>query len=821
MTFTAPQNGECQKQKYMTKTKNVLIKVATIAISLLFLPLVTLATGAPFVLTHNAAGIFQTTAILNGELTNTGGANSVSVWFDYGRTTGYGQKTATQSLQNVGTFQADLSGLSACTVYHFRAVAQSGTVTVYGEDKTFTTQCTASQVDIKANNSDGPITVVYDQSVTISWTSSNADSCQASGAWSGTKPTSGSMQSGALTSNKTYTLTCTGSAGSVSDSVSVYVSSQPTLSVNLEAVPPSGQAPLNNVDLKATVSGAATGEIRYQFDCHNNGTWDRDITISSEPFSPYIAQNLCDYPDAGVYTAKVKVTRQGLIAEDTASITVSQYNTKPTVDAGPDRQVNAGETVTLLGSGSDPDGGAVTYRWTCNGGSLSNYYIAQPVFTAPQVVSDTFYTCTLTVTDNESQSNSDTATVYVQKNLSTPRVETNDVSNLQRNRATLNGYLQNVGGGSGSVRVWFQWGYSSNYGNTTPVEYMYSPGYFDYTLDNLDQNHSYYFRAVAQNDQGISYGRNIIFNTLGSSNGYPSANAGSDKQVDEGESVVLQGSGSDPDGDSITYFWSCNNGSLSNVNFSHPTYTAPQVSSNINYTCTLTVSDDEGLSNSDSVNILVIDKTGQGAALFVNKTVQDLSKADGINYENVSVAPSADLLFKIVIQSTGSDPVRNIYLKDTLPAGIVYQGNLMIDNVADYRDISAQAISIGDLASGASKTITFKARVNSETSFNYGATDLINTALVYNDKFSVTDTCKVQVVRKGVAGATTIVSTGIGDKMLNSLLLPLALALLIVWLFKSQILGLDRIAAKRKSEVEAFRAEKKLNRLIASFKGKM
>ena len=77
----------------------------------------------------------------------------------------------------------------------------------------------APTADIKANGSDGPVTINYNTSATISWTSSNANSCSVSpGGWSGT---SGSQSSGNLTSSQTYTVNCTGSAGNTSDSATV------------------------------------------------------------------------------------------------------------------------------------------------------------------------------------------------------------------------------------------------------------------------------------------------------------------------------------------------------------------------------------------------------------------------------------------------------------------------------------------------------------------------------------------------------------------------------------------------------------------------
>jgi len=62
-------------------------------------------------------------------------------------------------------------------------VGGSDTVTVA------TPNC-APTVDIKANNSDGPISIPYNTSATLSWTATGFNSCTASGGWSGSKPTS-------------------------------------------------------------------------------------------------------------------------------------------------------------------------------------------------------------------------------------------------------------------------------------------------------------------------------------------------------------------------------------------------------------------------------------------------------------------------------------------------------------------------------------------------------------------------------------------------------------------------------------------------------
>ena len=75
--------------------------------------------------------------------------------------------------------------------------------------------------DIKANGSDGPITVDVGTSVNISWTSTDADSCVVSPpGWTGV---SGSRSTDNLTHDVTYTLNCSGPGGKASDSVTINV----------------------------------------------------------------------------------------------------------------------------------------------------------------------------------------------------------------------------------------------------------------------------------------------------------------------------------------------------------------------------------------------------------------------------------------------------------------------------------------------------------------------------------------------------------------------------------------------------------------------
>lgn len=85
-------------------------------------------------------------------------------------------------------------------------------------------------VDIKANSSDGPITVPGSSSVNLTWTSTNAETCTASGSWLGEKPLSGTETTRSLnlilspTGERVFSLTCTGYGGTTTDSVTINLS---------------------------------------------------------------------------------------------------------------------------------------------------------------------------------------------------------------------------------------------------------------------------------------------------------------------------------------------------------------------------------------------------------------------------------------------------------------------------------------------------------------------------------------------------------------------------------------------------------------------
>lgn len=90
----------------------------------------------------------------------------------------------------------------------------------------------------------------------------------------------------------------------------------------------------------------------------------------------------------------------------------------------------------------------------------------------------------------------------------------------------------------------------------------------------------------------------------------PTADAGPDQVVDEGDTVNLSGSGTDPDGDTLSFAWAQVSGpsvTLANPNTQTPSFVAPQVSSQEVVVIRLTVDDGNGAQDTDDVSITVND----------------------------------------------------------------------------------------------------------------------------------------------------------------------------------------------------------------------
>ena len=287
---------------------------------------------------------------------------------------------------------------------------------------------------------------------------------------------------------------------------------------------------------------------------------------------------------------------------DEVIITVKPANEAPTANAGPDQTVNEGDLVTLDGSGSsDPDSDPLAYHWTAPDGITLNLDIPlNPTFTAPEVDADTDYTFSLVVNDGTTDSPADEVIITVKHVNKAP------VANAGDNQSVNEGDLVTLDGSSGSSDpdsdpLTYQW--TAPDGITLNLDIPSNP---TFTAPEVDADTDYTFSLVV-NDATIDSPAEEVVITVKHVNKAPVANAGDNQSVDEGDLVTLDGSGSsDPDSDPLTYQWTAPDGITLNLDIpSNPTFTAPNVDADTDYTFSLVVNDGTTDSPADEVIITV------------------------------------------------------------------------------------------------------------------------------------------------------------------------------------------------------------------------
>jgi hypothetical protein len=309
----------------------------------------------------------------------------------------------------------------------------------------------------------------------------------------------------------------------------------------------------------------------------------------------------------------------------------------PSVDAGPNQDIGESQSVVLSGSASDPQNDPMTYSWSCNGGSLSSSTILNPTYFAPSVSSDMTYSCTLTATDNNGNSGSDSVSIIVRNTDGSsggsgfsggggPTINVSLSANPATGLSPLNGVdlTANVStsGISNDRLIIYRFDCENNNSWELRVETT-KRSYTAQDLCNYYYDGTYTVKVdVESAGYTASNQINLVVGTLPGGGAYGiSVDAGSNKEIGENQSTILNGYAYSQYGYSLGYYWSCNGGSLSNSNTLSPTYYAPSVNYDTTYTCTLFVTDGRGYKNSDSANIIVRDTgsaTGTGLKVTTN-----------------------------------------------------------------------------------------------------------------------------------------------------------------------------------------------------------
>ena len=317
------------------------------------------------------------------------------------------------------------------------------------------------------NLSASPTSIPYNGSTTLIWDSTNTSSCVALGGWSGNKTTSGSMVIGTLTSNTSFSLSCSGAGGTVTDEISI--------TVIPPAVTPPVTAPVVNVSASPLVvvyNGATelSWTTNNTDNCVASGDWSGSKNLSGSEIKSNLTADK-------IYT--LTCTGAGGTTIDSVAIAVDEPAPVLSFSASANTVEQNGST-TLDWSSSNATSCAASGDWS---GSKPT--------SGSQIVSGlTIDSQFNLVCSGAGGSVNDSVSVSVVLNSNgtallswMPPTENTDGSQLD----DLSGYRIHYGTSSGS------------YSETIDID---TPGLSSYLIENLASS-TWYFSMTAVNSSGV------------------------------------------------------------------------------------------------------------------------------------------------------------------------------------------------------------------------------------------------------------------------------------------------------------------------------
>jgi hypothetical protein len=315
--------------------------------------------------------------------------------------------------------------------------------------------------------------------------------------------------------------------------------------------PVANAGPNQTVKVGATVTlngGASSnpsgiGTLDYNWTFLSRPAGSVVILVGATSVSPTFVPSVL-----GDYVLRLTVTNG--VGTDTAVVTISTANSAPVANAGPNQTVTIGATVTLNGSGSsDVDGDPLTYSWTLisrPGGSAAALQSANGI--SPTFITDKAgtYVAQLVVNDGHADSTPATVTIATQN---TPPVANAGPSQVVSagSPVQLNGSAStDVDGDS----LTYQWsvitkpaGSTAALSNATIVNPVFT----------ADLPGSYVAQLIVNDGKINSSPATVTITT--NSPVAPTAIAGQNQTVARGATVLLSGTGSDPQGLALTFNW--------------------------------------------------------------------------------------------------------------------------------------------------------------------------------------------------------------------------------------------------------------------------
>ena len=543
--------------------------------------------------------------------------------------------------------------------------------------------------------------------------------------WTRVSGTGGRLSSGSTTSQPTFTAptvssnrnivwrkTTTNNGVSDTDDMTITVTPAATQAPGIPSTPSATTRGETSLTLSTTAgAGGAVTTYRWRYSTNSNvSDFDPEETSTGPSVTiSGLARNTNYWIDVRAENSAGNSDYSGNLA--TSTLAAAAGATTVTANAGPNVSVESGDSVSIGGIDSVTSGiGTTTYGWerrSGTGGSLNSTRTAQPTFTAPTVSSNRTIVWRKTTTNN-GVSDSDDVTITVTPAAiqapgapSTPRATEREETSLTL--ATTPG--------AGGAATGYRWRISTNSAVTNADTILTSSGP-SITITGLNSNDNYWADVRAENSAGNSaYSGNLATSTTAGTTTDPdtpdpvgattvTANAGSDRAVAAGSSVVIGGVDTivNPVG-ATTIRWSKLTGGIGTLDDStiaSPTFTGgayplsqfPVVISLYRKSVT-----NNGVTDTDDISLRLV-RASRG------------TRGTGFDVSWVSTVTLVESLAHLEIDSPAIIGDNYVSLIKIFPTGSSTAGDISVDFLSDLTDALRGTLTVSVTYDGVTLTST-------------------------------------------------------------------------------------------------------------------
>ncbi|TRX53465.1 DUF1566 domain-containing protein [Thalassomonas sp. M1454] len=309
--------------------------------------------------------------------------------------------------------------------------------------------------------------------------------------------------------------------------------------------------------------------------------------------------------EAAELAFEVTVTdNDGDTAKDSVTVNVLPVNTGPTVALGDDVEVNEQTAVSIDAMAEDSDGTIATYKWTQTAGTDVSFSadVKTLAFESPMLITEEELTFSVEVTDNEGATASDDISVSVLPVNALPVVNAGAAQTI--NEETLVDLAATATDTDGTVTniAWTQTGGATVELSATDDLTV------SFTSPTLIEEDVLTFSIEATDNEGGITSSSVSI-TVQPVNIDPVAVVGNSTTTNPDVEFTIDGSAStDVDGSIASYSWTQVSGTsveLTNAETAMASFTAPTAIEGETLTFQLMVTDNEGASHANNLNVYV------------------------------------------------------------------------------------------------------------------------------------------------------------------------------------------------------------------------